>query len=113
MSSGEGTSKIPLLGEKHSGIPANLLAKAQKAKALIYGTRTESTNTRQRSVVIPQGIEKTRFLAALDELGGLLGQENVEVNDKPLVDGWYMERVYRGHSEINFTDCFKIPTLTI
>jgi len=95
MSSQEETSKIPLLADKHSGIPANLLAKAQKAKKLIYETRTNSTNTRQRSVVIPQGIEKTQFFQAIDELSEQLGRENVEINDKPLVDGWYMERVYR------------------
>jgi hypothetical protein len=110
MSSGEEASKIPLLAGKHSGIPANLLAKAEKAKALIYETRTKSTDIGQRSVVIPQGIEKARFFEALDELGGQLGMENVEINDKPLVDGWYMERVYRDYSEGARTDCFKILT---
>jgi hypothetical protein len=88
-------SEIPLLSEKHSGIPQNLLGKAQKAKSLIYETRTKEKNTRQRLPVIPQGIEKEAFIQALDELGEQLGKENVEVNDKPLVDGWYMERKYR------------------
>lgn len=85
-------SEIPLLSEKHSGIPQNLLGKAQKAKSLIYETRTKETNTRQRLPVIPQGVEKEAFTRALDELGEQFGKENVEVNDKPLVDGWYMER---------------------
>ncbi|KAE8448728.1 hypothetical protein EG329_008943 [Mollisiaceae sp. DMI_Dod_QoI] len=91
MSSKESRSPVPLLSEKHSGIPENLLDKAQNAKALIYETRTKPSSTRQRLPVIPQGIEKTRFIHALDELGQSLGNENVEVNDKPLVDGWYME----------------------
>jgi hypothetical protein len=110
MSSGEETSTIPLLAEKHSGIPANLLAKAEKAKALIYETRKKSTDIGQRSVVIPQGIEKARFFEALEELDVQLGTENVEINDKPLVDGWYMERMYREASDRNSTDCFKILT---
>lgn len=87
-------SSIPLLSEKHSGIPQNLLQKAQDAKALIYQTRTTSSNERRRLPAIPQGIEKTRFFQALQELQQIIGDENVEVNDKPLVDGWYMERRY-------------------
>lgn len=113
MPPGSETSKVPLLAEKHSGIPANLLTKAEKAKALIFETRTESVDRRQRSVVIPQGIEKTQFLKALEELGQLLGRDNVEFNDKPLVDGWYMEREYKRSSRRDRTDCCKIPILMI
>jgi hypothetical protein len=87
-------SDIPLLSEKHSGIPLNLLEKAQRAKALIYETRTKETKTRERLPAIPQGIDKSTFIKALDELGDQLGTDNVEVNEKPLVDGWYMERKY-------------------
>ncbi|RFU35028.1 hypothetical protein B7463_g1275, partial [Scytalidium lignicola] len=84
-------TETPLLSEKHSGIPANLLSKAQKAKALIYETRTKPTSTRQRLPVIPQGVEKSKFFQAIDELTKELGLENVNLNDKPLIDGWYME----------------------
>jgi hypothetical protein len=87
-------SEVPLLFEKHSGIPQNLLEKAKNAKALIYETRTKETNTRQRLPVIPQGIEKDIFIRALEKLAEQLGKDNVEVNDKPLVDGWYMEREF-------------------
>jgi hypothetical protein len=38
--------------------------------------------------VIPQGIQRSRFLVAIEELTEQLGDENVEVNDKPLHDGW-------------------------
>jgi hypothetical protein len=108
------TSEIPLLSEKHSGIPQNLLEKAQKAKTLIYETRTKDTSTRQRLSVIPQGVGKETFVRALDELAQQLGSENVEVNDKPLVDGWYMEREYEPAlipPETNF-DFVKIQTPT-
>jgi hypothetical protein len=90
--SSENISNVPLLSEKHSGIPPNLFDKAQKAKSLIYETRTKSTSTRERLPVVPQGIERSKFFKALEELGRELGAENVEINDKPLVDGWYMER---------------------
>ena len=87
-------SEIPLLSEKHSSIPLNLLEKAQKAKALIYETGTKETKTRERLPAVPQGIDKSIFIKALDELSYQLGTNNVEVNEKPLVDGWYMERKY-------------------
>ncbi|CZR56299.1 uncharacterized protein PAC_06187 [Phialocephala subalpina] len=93
------TSEIPLLSERHFGIPQNLLEKAQKAKSLIYETRTKETNTKDRLPVVPQGIEKEVSVKALDELGEHLGKENVEVNDKPLVDGWYMEHEFSGFPE--------------
>lgn len=86
------SSCVPLLSQKHSGIPDNLLDKAERAKALIYDTRTATSSTRQRLPVIPQGIENAQFFQAIEELGNILGDENVEINDKPLVDGWYMER---------------------
>lgn len=92
MSDPEASSAVPTLSEKHSGIPQNLLDKAQKAKTLIYEGKTKSENSRQRLPVIPQGVSKVNFVEALEELGKQLGSENVEVNDKPLVDGWYMER---------------------
>lgn len=85
-------STIPLLPEKHSGIPKNLFEKARKAKALIDKTRTKTPNLDSRLAVVPQGIGRVQLFEALEELGGQLGKENVEVNDKPLVDGWYMER---------------------
>jgi hypothetical protein len=92
MSSKDRSSTVPLLSQKHSGIPENLLDKAEKGKALIYETRTKSPGIGQRLPVIPQGIEQARLFQAIEELGQTLGVENVEVNDKPLVDGWYMER---------------------
>lgn len=83
---------VPLLSDKHSGIPGNLHQKAANAKALIYEGRTISNSERKRLPVIPQGIDREIFFKAVQELQQSLGNENVEVNDKPLVDGWYMER---------------------
>ncbi|KAI1086685.1 vanillyl alcohol oxidase [Rostrohypoxylon terebratum] len=87
----EAQSDVPLLSEKHSGIPGFLLEKARKAKAGVFETRTKPKTTRNRLPVIPHGIDERVFSDALEELGTQLGQENVERNDKPLMDGWYME----------------------
>ncbi|KAI0018965.1 hypothetical protein F4780DRAFT_793775 [Xylariomycetidae sp. FL0641] len=84
-------SSIPLLSEKHSGIPANLLEKAKQAKADVLGVRTKEQSARKRGQVIPQGVTEDVFNHAMDELRDQLGAEHVEINDKPLDDGWYME----------------------
>ncbi|TPX13388.1 uncharacterized protein E0L32_006118 [Thyridium curvatum] len=91
MAHEEAKARIPVLPETHSGIPTYLLAKAERAKEAIFQTRTKPTNDRQRLPVIPQGIERDKFFEALDDLRKRLGAEYVEVNDKPLRDGWYME----------------------
>lgn len=81
-------SDVPLLSEKHSGIPDFLLDKAKEAKAWVFQLRTKQDSERKRPPVIPQGVEEKVFLRALDELRGQIGAANVERNDKPLVDGW-------------------------
>ncbi|KAK0621842.1 hypothetical protein B0T17DRAFT_618235 [Bombardia bombarda] len=87
----EATSDVPTLPGTHSGIPTFLLEKARKAKEGVFDTRTKPTKERQRLPVVPLGIERDEFMKALKELGEQLGEEHVEINDKPLVDGWYME----------------------
>ncbi|KAK0742065.1 hypothetical protein B0T21DRAFT_399912 [Apiosordaria backusii] len=87
----EADSAVPTLPESHSGIPPYLLEKATRAKNAVFAGRTKQVNERLRLPVIPQGISRDDFLKALEELKGELGGENVEVNDKPLKDGWYME----------------------
>ncbi|KAI1453735.1 vanillyl alcohol oxidase [Annulohypoxylon moriforme] len=87
----EAQSDVPLLSEKHSGIPEFLLDKARNAKAGVFETRTKPKASRNRLPVIPHGIDEQTFSTALSELGKQLGEEHVERNDKPLKDGWYME----------------------
>lgn len=88
----EAKTEVPTLSQKHSGIPDHLLDKARKAKQDAFNVRTKLVNERQRGLAIPKGIEKDKFYEALDELRKELGSEHVELNDKPLIDGWYMER---------------------
>jgi hypothetical protein len=88
----ETSSDVPTLPGTHSGIPLYLLEKAQKAKEDIFGMQTKAQNARRRLPVVPQGIERDEFVKALAELKEQLGTDHVEINDKPLQDGWYMER---------------------
>jgi hypothetical protein len=85
----EAGSDVPVLPGTHSGIPTYLLDKARQAKEGIFEGRTKPKRERQRLPVVPLGIERAAFLAALAELQEKFGSENVEINDKPLKDGWY------------------------
>jgi hypothetical protein len=82
----------PTLNSVHSGIPERLLPKATYAKSLIYdGKTTSDTVTLARGLPIPQGISKKAFLAAIDELKSSLGAQHVQLNEKEVKNGWYME----------------------
>ncbi|KAI0437181.1 hypothetical protein F4803DRAFT_571240 [Xylaria telfairii] len=82
---------VPLLSEKHSGIPEWLLGKAQEAKAHALSVATKVQGPRQRGPVYPPGVEESVFDKAIDELREQLGSDHVVLNDQPLQDGWYME----------------------
>ena len=84
----EASSSVPTLPGTHSGIPPDLLSKAEATKREIFEGRSKPQNERQRLPVVPQGIERDDFIKALGELGEQLGLEHVEINDKPLRDGW-------------------------
>lgn len=82
---------IPDLDSVYSGVPNRLAHEAVAAKERLDSQRTVKESTLRKSVSLPPGIEKEQFDRAIHELKGSLGSENVEVNDKPLVDGWYMQ----------------------
>jgi hypothetical protein len=42
--------------------------------------------------VLPPGVSRGKFNAAIEELKKAIGAENVELNDQPLVDGWYLSQ---------------------
>jgi hypothetical protein len=54
--------------------------------------------------VLPPGVSRGKFNAAIEELKKAIGAENVELNDKPLVDGWYLSQpkvqCYKDHGLI-------------
>ncbi|KAI2466502.1 vanillyl alcohol oxidase [Annulohypoxylon bovei var. microspora] len=83
---------IPSLDEKHSGTPVRLRQEAQDAHARLSSNRTlPSSQPRKTPVRLPPEVSLEKFETAVKELREDIGDVNVEVNDKPLVDGWYME----------------------
>lgn len=89
----------PLLSSErghHSGIPERLAVNAKLAKARLFSNRTlrDSVARQQEVPRLPPNISRETFNRAIAELRDILGHENVELNDKPLVDGWYMEHPY-------------------
>lgn len=80
---------VPLLSEKHSGIPEWLLAKAQDAKAHVLSVKTKTEeDAKPRTLVYPPGVEESVFDKAVETLREQLGAEHVVLNDQPLEDGW-------------------------
>ena len=85
-------SAIPTLASKHIGVPTRLVKEADAAKERLYSLRTLPTSIpRQSSLRLPPNISRDQFHAAIKALTKSLGTKAVELNDKPLVDGWYME----------------------
>ena len=84
----------PVLSESnHGGIPSRNAEQAKIAKARLYSNKTlpEYSNRSSELPVLPPGVSHQQFGSAITEIRGQLGNEKVEVNDKPLRDGWYME----------------------
>ncbi|KDQ57615.1 vanillyl-alcohol oxidase [Jaapia argillacea MUCL 33604] len=86
-------TSIPLLDKKHSGVPSDYLEQAKGSKARLYSNKTlpASVPRDEEVPVLPPDVTREIFDAAIAELKRKLGEENVELNDKPLVDGWYLE----------------------
>lgn len=86
----------PLLSPTlHSGVPERLVAESARAKGLLYSNKTLPPSVaRRRAIPLPPHVSQKEFDAAIAELRRALGDSNVELNDKPLVDGWYMEHPY-------------------
>jgi hypothetical protein len=88
------SGSIPDLQSKYSGVPTRLSQEAIAAKARLYSQKTVPDSSARTRTRLPPGITKDDFERALAELKNALGNENAEVNDKPLLDGWYMEHPY-------------------
>lgn len=96
-------SPTPLLSEKYSGVPKRLTPEAKRIKKLLYSNKTaEEQSSRSKTVpVLPPDTTRDAFNAAIKDLKSLVGDQNVEINDKPLIDGWYMEHPYAGRTAVN------------
>lgn len=104
----------PLLSaENHSGIPKRMELDAKLAKERLYSRRTLPDSVpRQHEVPrLPPNTSRAKFNAAMADLKDSLGDDNVEINDKPLVDGWYMEHPYVGPITTSSRVCRKLTGL--
>ena len=72
-------------------MPARLTQDAIDAKARLFSQKTLPDSVARRRTALPPGVSREAFDQAVADLRSALGNENVELNDKPLVDGWYME----------------------
>jgi hypothetical protein len=86
-------SPAPLLSDKYSGVPKRLAGEAKRAKKLLYSNKNvDESKSRSKEVpVLPPDVTREAFNAAIADLKNIIGEQLVEINDKPLVDGWYME----------------------
>jgi len=83
--------EIPKLGSKYSGIPERLYNEAVLAKEKTQALKTlPHSKPRGSFVRLPPDTSQEQFDVAIAALRKILGDAALEVNDKPLVDGWYM-----------------------
>ncbi|KIW14952.1 hypothetical protein PV08_07739 [Exophiala spinifera] len=86
-----GKGPVPDLADRYSGVPSRLSQEAIEAKSKLFSQKTLPDSVARRRSALPPGVSKETFQKAVAELQSTIGKENVELNDKPLVDGWYME----------------------
>lgn len=82
---------VPRLTSNYSGIPERLYNEAVTAKEKTQSLKTlPHSKPRSSPIRLPPDTSQDQFDAAIAALRRLLGEAGFEVNDKPLVDGWYM-----------------------
>ena len=91
-----GSNPTPLLSEIYSGIPMRLEQDAKVGKDRIYSNTTVPDSVPRQGEVprLPPNTSREKFNRAMTELKERIGTANIKINDKPLVDGWYMEHPY-------------------
>jgi hypothetical protein len=86
------SSNIPSLATIHSGVPERLQQDAVRAKSNTWSLKTlPDSRPRESSLRLPPGITRDVFDTAIKSLREVLGEPGVELNDKDLIDGWYMQ----------------------
>ena len=86
------SSSVPKLDSVHSGVPTRLSKEADAAKERLFSLRTLPNSTpRQSSLRLPPNTSREKFDTAIAVLVEVLGEKGIELNDRELVDGWYME----------------------
>lgn len=84
--------RIPSLYQNHSGVPERLANEATAAKTRLLSQKTVPDSVpRKKPHSLPPDVDQTTFDNAIQDLKASLGDDNVQVNNKPLEDGWYMQ----------------------
>lgn len=86
------TDLIPSLTSIYSGVPERLVREAEAAKARLFSRKTVKESPSRRTKALPPDVDQETFDQAIAQIKASLGDENVVLNDKPLVDGWYMQQ---------------------
>jgi hypothetical protein len=82
---------VPKLTSSYSGIPDRLYNEAVTAKEKTHSLKTlPHSKPRSSPIRFPPDTNQEQFDVAIAALRKILGEAGVEINDKPLVDGWYM-----------------------
>ena len=82
---------IPSLSTIYSGVPERLKQEATAARDRLSSQKTPYESKTRAKIALPPGVDQLSYDKAITELKRALGNDNVELNDKPLVDGWYMQ----------------------
>ena len=82
---------IPSLSTLYSGVPERLAKEAVATKQRLFSQRTTKDNIDRKRLALPPGVDQAAYDAAIAQLRDALGNENVQLNDKPLIDGWYLQ----------------------
>lgn len=83
---------IPSLSQIHSGVPERLANEAIAAKSRLLSQKTVPDSVpRRKPHSLPPDVDQATFDSAIEQLKVSLGNDNVQVNNKPLEDGWYMQ----------------------
>lgn len=85
------TNTIPSLKSKYSGVPERLAREAIDARDRLRSQKTVPDCFPRKTRSLPPNVDQQAFDAAIADIKEALGSENVEVNEKPLLDGWYMQ----------------------
>ncbi len=82
---------IPSLSTVYSGVPERLKQEAIAAKERLFSQKTSPTSTKRTRLALPPGIDQVSYDKAIAQLRQSIGNGNVQLNDKDLVDGWYLQ----------------------
>jgi hypothetical protein len=88
---------IPSLSSIYSGVPERLAKEAIEARDRLRSQKTVPDFVSRKTWSLPPDVDQKAFDTAIADLKQVLGNENVELNEGPLLDGWYMQHPYATH----------------